>query len=48
MQAKEELAQRVEEQIHGLGMPYARFHIHCEPLIKSALMAMKKLNTYRF
>ncbi|MCC4275853.1 DNA repair protein RecN [Marinomonas communis] len=31
-QAKEELAQRVEEQIHGLGMPYARFHIHCEPL----------------
>ena len=32
MQAKEELAQRVEEQIHGLGMPYARFYIHCEPL----------------
>ncbi len=32
MQAKEELAQRVEEQIHGLGMPYARFYIHCQPL----------------
>lgn len=32
MQAKEELAQRVEEQIHGLGMPHARFYIHCEPL----------------
>ncbi|MCO4785563.1 DNA repair protein RecN [Marinomonas atlantica] len=31
-QAKEELAQRVEEQIHGLGMPYARFYIHCDPL----------------
>ncbi|MBM6552188.1 DNA repair protein RecN [Marinomonas ostreistagni] len=31
-QAKEELAQRVEEQIHGLGMPHARFYIHCEPL----------------
>ena len=32
MQAKEELARHVEEQIHGLGMPHARFLIHCEPL----------------
>ncbi|TPE50859.1 DNA repair protein RecN [Maribrevibacterium harenarium] len=32
MQAKEELAQQVEAQIHGLGMPHARFFIDCQPL----------------
>jgi DNA repair protein RecN (Recombination protein N) len=32
MQAKEELAQQVEAQIHGLGMPHARFFIDCLPL----------------
>lgn len=32
MHAKELLAQRVEEQIHGLGMPHARFFIQCDPL----------------
>lgn len=30
--AKDELAQKVEEQIHGLGMPHARFFIQCQPL----------------
>jgi len=29
---KEQLAKEVEEQIHGLGMPHARFHIDCLPL----------------
>lgn len=29
---KEKLAKEVEEQIHGLGMPHARFHIDCLPL----------------
>ena len=32
MKAKEVLATKVEEQIHGLGMPYAQFQIHCHPL----------------
>lgn len=32
MSAKDELAQKVEEQIHGLGMPHARFYIQCQPL----------------
>lgn len=30
--AKDDLAQKVEEQIHGLGMPHARFFIQCQPL----------------
>ncbi|MGB0783993.1 MAG: DNA repair protein RecN [Marinomonas sp.] len=30
--AKDDLAQKVEEQIHGLGMPHARFYIQCQPL----------------
>jgi DNA repair protein RecN (Recombination protein N) len=30
--AKDELAHKVEEQIHGLGMPHARFFIQCQPL----------------
>lgn len=29
---KDELAKKVEEQIHGLGMPHARFYIQCQPL----------------
>ncbi len=29
---KDELAQKVEEQIHGLGMPHARFFIQSQPL----------------
>ncbi len=29
---KDDLAQKVEEQIHGLGMPHARFFIQCQPL----------------
>ncbi|BFM49770.1 DNA repair protein RecN [Marinomonas sp. THO17] len=29
---KDELAQKVEEQIHALGMPHARFYIQCQPL----------------
>ncbi|MBJ7539239.1 DNA repair protein RecN [Marinomonas transparens] len=32
MTTKDELAKQVEEQIHGLGMPHARFLIHCQPL----------------
>ncbi|MEO9275430.1 DNA repair protein RecN [Marinomonas sp. 5E14-1] len=30
--AKDNLAKKVEEQIHGLGMPHARFFIQCQPL----------------
>ena len=30
--AKDILAKKVEEQIHGLGMPHARFYIQCQPL----------------
>ncbi|MCB5161567.1 DNA repair protein RecN [Marinomonas algarum] len=30
--ATDDLAQKVEEQIHGLGMPHARFFIQCQPL----------------
>ena len=30
--AKDDLAQKVEEQVHGLGMPHARFFIQCQPL----------------
>ena len=30
--AKDILAKQVEEQIHGLGMPHARFFIDCQPL----------------
>ena len=30
--AKDDLAKKVEEQIHGLGMPHARFFIQCQPL----------------
>lgn len=30
--AKDDLAHKVEEQIHGLGMPHARFFIQCQPL----------------
>ncbi|MBJ7556767.1 DNA repair protein RecN [Marinomonas spartinae] len=30
--AKDKLAKQVEEQIHGLGMPHARFFIDCQPL----------------
>ncbi|GAB3483206.1 DNA repair protein RecN [Marinomonas epiphytica] len=29
---KDKLAQKVEEQLHGLGMPHARFYIDCQPL----------------
>jgi len=32
IQAKDQLSSKVEEQIHGLGMPYAQFQIHCLPL----------------
>lgn len=32
MDAKQRLAQQVEEQIQCLGMPHARFHIDCQPL----------------
>ncbi|MEL0621521.1 DNA repair protein RecN [Marinomonas arenicola] len=32
MAAKDLLARQVEEQIHGLGMPHARFFIDCQPL----------------
>lgn len=32
IQAKEQLAEEVEKQIQGLGMPHARFHIDCLPL----------------
>ncbi len=32
IQAKDRLSANVEEQIHGLGMPYAQFQIHCHPL----------------
>ncbi|MCV2403658.1 DNA repair protein RecN [Marinomonas sp. C2222] len=30
--AKDDLAKKVEEQIHGLGMPHAGFFIQCQPL----------------
>ncbi|MGR0278269.1 DNA repair protein RecN [Marinomonas dokdonensis] len=29
---KDKLAKQVEEQLHGLGMPHARFFIQCQPL----------------
>lgn len=32
MVAKDQLARKVEEQIHGLGMSHARFQIDCTPL----------------
>lgn len=32
IKAKDKLAKQVEGQIHGLGMPHARFHIDCRPL----------------
>ncbi|TDO95926.1 DNA repair protein RecN [Marinomonas balearica] len=32
IQTKDELAIKVEEQIHGLGMPHAGFFIDCQPL----------------
>lgn len=31
IQTKDHLAVKVEEQIHGLGMPHARFQIQCQP-----------------
>ncbi|ADZ89860.1 DNA repair protein RecN [Marinomonas mediterranea] len=32
IQTKDKLASKVEEQIHGLGMPHAGFFIDCQPL----------------